>query len=53
MLIQGSRSHQQNFCVNAGFKDLEVRAAFMDDIMEQPDGPELDMMVDYDTRSLR
>lgn len=32
---------------------LQVRAVFMDDIMQQPDLPELDMVADYETRSLR
>ncbi|WIA10618.1 hypothetical protein OEZ85_010800 [Tetradesmus obliquus] len=37
----------------AGFSDLQVRAVFLDDIMQQPDLPELDMVADYETRSLR
>jgi hypothetical protein len=32
---------------------VQVRAVFLDDIMEQPDMPELDMVVDYESRSLR
>ncbi|KAF6259424.1 intraflagellar transport protein [Scenedesmus sp. NREL 46B-D3] len=37
----------------AGFSDLQVHAVFLDDIMQQPDLPELDMVADYETRSLR
>ncbi len=36
-----------------GFHDLEVRAAMLDDIMQQPEQPELEMVVNYETRSLR
>lgn len=32
---------------------LQVRAVFMDDVMQQPDLPELEMVADYETRSLR
>ena len=32
---------------------MQVRAVFLDDIMQQPDLPELDMVADYETRSLR
>eukprot|EP00775_Hariotina_reticulata_P008215 gene8215-8407_t len=37
----------------AEFKDLQVRAVFLDDIMQQPDMPELDLIADYESRSLR
>lgn len=35
------------------FHDLEISAAFLDDIMQQPDQPDLEFMVMYETRSLR
>lgn len=37
----------------AEFRDLQVRAAFLDDIMQQPEQPELETVISYDTRSLR
>lgn len=35
------------------FHDLEITAAFLDDIMQQPDQPDLEFMIMYETRSLR
>jgi hypothetical protein len=35
------------------FHDLEISAAFLDDVMQQPDQPDLEFMVMYETRSLR
>lgn len=32
---------------------LQVRAVLVDDIMQQPELPELDMVTTYETRSLR
>uniref|UniRef100_A0A7S0R8E2 Anaphase-promoting complex subunit 4 WD40 domain-containing protein n=1 Tax=Chlamydomonas leiostraca TaxID=1034604 RepID=A0A7S0R8E2_9CHLO len=35
------------------FHDLEITGVFMDDIMQQPDQPDMEFMVMYETRSLR
>lgn len=35
------------------FHDLEITAVFIDDIMQQPDQPDLEFTVVYETRSLR
>eukprot|EP00798_Chlamydomonas_sp_ICE-L_P009063 gene9063-16189_t len=35
------------------FHDLEISAVFMDDIMQQPDQPDMEFMTMYETRSLR
>lgn len=37
----------------AGFSDLQVHAVLLDDIMQQPQTPELSMVRDNETRSLR
>lgn len=34
------------------YKELQVRTALLDDVIANPEQPEIDMMVDYDTRSL-
>lgn len=39
-----------NLC---NFHDLEIKAVFLDDIMQQPDQPDMELMVMYETRSLR
>mmetsp|Transcript_8336 Transcript_8336/g.17822 ORF Transcript_8336/g.17822 Transcript_8336/m.17822 type:complete len:1276 (-) Transcript_8336:992-4819(-) len=35
------------------FHDLEITAVFLDDIMQQPDQPDTEFMIMYETRSLR
>ena len=35
------------------FSDLEIKACLLDDVMMQPDNPEKELMLTYDTRSLR
>ena len=35
------------------FNDLKIKAVFMDDIMNNPDSPESDCVVTYETRALR
>jgi hypothetical protein len=40
-------------CTALSRQCVQVRAVFLDDIMQQPDLPELDMVADYETRSLR
>mmetsp|Transcript_38234 Transcript_38234/g.108060 ORF Transcript_38234/g.108060 Transcript_38234/m.108060 type:complete len:1242 (+) Transcript_38234:70-3795(+) len=35
------------------FQDLEIKAVLLDEIMLQPDNPEKDLILMYDTRSLR
>jgi len=35
------------------FHDLEITAVFIDDLMQQPDQPDAEFMVVYETRSLR
>jgi WD repeat-containing protein 35 len=35
------------------FQDLEIKATLLDDIMMTPDSPEGELMLTYDTRSLR
>ncbi|KAL6750533.1 intraflagellar transport protein [Haematococcus lacustris] len=35
------------------FHDLEISGVFMDDILQQPDQPDMEFMVMYETRSLR
>jgi len=37
----------------ASFKELEIKAVMLDDIMQQPDKPTTDMVVDFETKSLR
>ncbi len=39
-----------NLC---SFHDLEIKAVFLDDIMQQPDQPDMELMIMYETRSLR
>lgn len=35
------------------FKDLTIRAVMLDEVMASPDKPEKDMMIDYETKTLR
>jgi WD repeat-containing protein 35 len=35
------------------FHDLEITAVFIDDLMQQPDQPDAEFMIVYETRSLR
>lgn len=35
------------------FHDLEITAVFLDDIMQQPDQPDMEFMTMFETRSLR
>merc|ERR1719453_1038354 len=37
----------------ASFKELEIKAVMLDDIMQQPDKPTTDMVVDFETKPLR